>query len=143
MPASTDKDLNPALLVGAAAGLRSMTPLGVVAVRGDLGAGGLAKQLPLLALGELLADKLPFAPPRTMLPSLAGRAVVGGLLAGGRRGDAQTALAGAAAAVVAANGGQHTRKFVGRFTSRTVRVALVEDALAIGLAYLGTRPRRA
>ncbi|WP_354698712.1 hypothetical protein DSM112329_04402 [Paraconexibacter sp. AEG42_29] len=140
MPAPDDADLRAALLIGVAAGLRGFAPLGVTALRGGFGDGPAAKVLPALAAGELVGDKLPFTPPRTDPPPLLARALSGGLLSF-RRAGAQGALVGAAVAVVAAYGGQHTRQWLVRTTGRPDRdIAIAEDVLALALAFLGTRP---
>lgn len=134
-----DAALNDAALLGTAAGLRSMSPVAALALHGRLGDGRLARVAPLLALGELVADKLPFVPARTAPGPLLGRAA-SGALAGHLRGGPQTAAVGAALAVVASYGGQHTRQWLGRRSGRPDRqIALLEDALALVLAGLAAR----
>ncbi len=98
---------------GLIAGMRSMTLpafLNHYLKRRDGGVANLLARsaatplLRLLATGELIADKTPFVPDRTEPPSLAGRAIVGGLCGvaiAERRNGARlgAALLGSAAAV--------------------------------------------
>lgn len=138
---SSDAALTDAAYLGTAAGLRSMTPGGVLALRGAFGDSPLTKVLPVLAAGELVGDKLPVTPPRSAPGPLFGRAAAGALL-GFRRGGAQAGVAGAACAIVAAYGGQHTRAWVGEKTGASpILIAVVEDALAVALALAGSRAR--
>jgi uncharacterized membrane protein len=92
----------------------------------------------LLALGELIVDKIPWAPGRTSSIALAGRAI-SGALAGGTiarsRGRAWQipALVGAAAAIGAAYGAYELRKRAVKATGLPDSVfALVEDAIVVG-----------
>lgn len=129
-----------AALLGAASGLRAATPWGVLALRGGAG-GGIRRVAPLLAAGgELLGDKLPATPSRTSPPPLIARFASGagaGALVG--RTAAGAAL-GAVAAGAAAFAGERARAAIGRRGGLPdPAVALVEDALAIGLALLATR----
>lgn len=131
--------LTDAAYLGAAAGLRAFTPAAALALTGRLGDGRARRVLPLLAVGELIGDKLPFVPARTSPPALAARATVGAL-GGGLLGGARAAAAGAAVAVVAAYGGQHTRQWLGRRTGRPdAQLAVAEDLLTALLAFRGTR----
>ena len=95
-----------AIGLAAVAGIRSMMSpalLSRAASRGEiegiertpfgfLASPRVATWLTVLAVGELFADKLPFAPDRTSVPSLAGRLATGALVgaalfsAKGRRG---------------------------------------------------------
>jgi uncharacterized membrane protein len=134
------ESLGGAALLGGAAGLRSFTPLAALAVAGRLGGRPwVTRGIPLLAVGELIGDKLPSTPARTALGPLVGRAACGalaGTVVGGRRG----AVAGAAAAVAAAFAGQHGRAALVRATGRPDAViATGEDVLALALARLGSR----
>jgi uncharacterized membrane protein len=63
-----------ALGSGAATGLRTMAGP-TTAARGST--NGWTRLLPLLAIGELIVDKLPTTPSRTLPPALAARAVAG------------------------------------------------------------------
>src|ERR1044071_10492452 len=79
-----------AFLIGLCAGLRSLTPPAAVAWAVYLGWLTLARPLSLvgavpavviltlLAVGEIMFDKLPNAPNRTAPPGLIGRIVTGG-----------------------------------------------------------------
>src|SRR5688500_3368620 len=97
-----------AFLIGLVAGLRSLTPPAAVAWAVYLGWLKLARPLSLigslpaviilnlLAITELIFDKLPNTPNRTALPGLITRMVTGGLTgACVSLGDGQSALAGA------------------------------------------------
>jgi uncharacterized membrane protein len=139
-----------ALALGAVSGLRTASGpafVGLAASRGDLDLGGtrlaflgsprLSKALVVMALGELVGDKLPMAPSRTTLPSLLGRAASGGLVgaalfvAEGRRAAAGAAL-GASAAVAAAFTGEQLRALVGqKIGLPNPVVALAEDAIVL------------
>ncbi len=141
--------------IGAVAGMRAMSAPAMithVAKAGLLSVG--ERQLELLsspravyptlvlAIGELIADKLPFMPKRTAVPSLIGRAITGGLSGAAlasakRRSRLIGAVIGAAAAVGAAYGAYHLR----RQTVRKLKipdpvVAVIEDALVVGCGML-------
>ncbi|MEO7271965.1 MAG: DUF4126 family protein [Vicinamibacterales bacterium] len=141
-----------ALLLGVSAGLRSMTPLAVVAwaARGWPAVAGSAlgfMAAPIagyvfaaLAVGELIADKLPFIPSRLQPGPLGGRMISGALTGS----VAAIALQGSpiVGGLVGAIGG-----LAGSFGGHAVRrsltvdrklpdlpVALLEDVVAIALA---------
>ena len=139
-----------AFLIGLFAGLRSLTPPAAVAWALHLGWIKLARPLTLisslpaviilslLAIVELVVDKLPKTPNRTAPPGLIARIVTGGFagscvaLAGG-----QTALVGGALGVlggiVGCFGGYHIRaRLVKSVGLPDFYVALVEDLIAIG-----------
>jgi uncharacterized membrane protein len=130
-------DLFRAFGLGVVSGLRSMTaPAVVTASQRDASAALIA----IGALGELIADKLPFVPSRTQPPALAFRAVSGAYVgsrtvasAGGERGWG--AVAGAAGALVGSFAGERARRELSKHIPAFV-VALVEDASAILLASL-------
>jgi uncharacterized membrane protein len=98
-----------------------------------------------LAVGELLADKLPVAPPRTIPPALLFRALSGGYCgraaADGSAGERlYGTLAGVLGAIAASYGGLVVRAAVVRLSRLPdPLVALAEDALAIGAAIRATR----
>ncbi len=141
--------------IGVIAGLRSMTPPAAVSWAVHLGWLNLGNSrlagmgstlavviLTVLALGELIADKLPFTPNRTSPGPLIGRIVTGGLcgaalsVAGGASPGAGVAL-GAAGAVAGAFGGyQVRRRLVKGAGLPDFVVALGEDLVAIGGALL-------
>ena len=143
-----------ALLLGVSAGLRSMMPLAVVtwAARGWPAVAGSSlgfMAAPItgyvfaaLAIGELIADKLPFIPSRLQPGPLGGR-VVSGALAGAvaaialQGSPVLAGVAGAIGAVAGAFGGYTMRR--GLTVDRKLPdlpVALLEDVVAIGLAVL-------
>lgn len=141
--------------LGVAAGLRSMTPPAVVAWAGRLGHLDLdATALGFLsstvaawlfaaaALGELVADKLPFTPSRTNPGPFAARilsgAVSGGALTVGSGGSlAAGALAGALGGVVGTLGGYRARTgLVRALGTPDWVVAAGEDLIAVGGAIL-------
>ena len=126
--------------IGLVTGLRSQT--GPAAVRLRHG-GPAALVLPLLALGELVVDKLPGIPPRTAPPGLALRIGLGGFagasLAGGK-GDRRVGFVlGAAGALAGAYLGLRLRTAaVAKSGLPDPVVALAEDAVAVGAALLLT-----
>ena len=141
-----------ALLLGVSAGLRSMTPLAVVAwaARGWPAVAGSAlgfMAAPItgyvfaaLAIGELIADKLPFIPSRLQPGPLGGR-VISGALTGAVAAIAMqgspivAGLVGAIGGLAGSFGGYAVRR--GLTVDRKLPdlpVALAEDVVAIGLA---------
>ena len=90
------------------------------------------------ALGELVADKLPFTPSRTKPVGLISRILLGGLAGGvlaasGSQPIALGAVLGAAGGIVGAFGGYEARKrLVRALHVPDFVVALAEDAVAIG-----------
>lgn len=120
--------------IGLTCGLRSMTGPAVVRWRAR---DPIRLAFAGLAAGELIADKLPATPPRTIPPALIFRAISGGfagysvarsLGAGGRGG----ALAGAAGAVLGAYAGMALRtRLVAASGLPDPLVALAEDAVAV------------
>ena len=140
--------------LGATAGLRSMSPpalLGQAVRRGDLAnlqttpfaaAGRLSPVLQVLAIGEIAADKLPFAPSRNLPPALIARVLSGALVAGalyasrGRRAASGAPL-GAAAAAIASLAGERLRvSATQRLGLPNAALGLLEDGLVV---LLGSR----
>jgi uncharacterized membrane protein len=138
-----------ALLIGVVAGLRSLTAPAVVAWAGYLGwinlhstwASWVANIITViaftvLAVGELITDKLPKTPARTAVPSFTARIIMGGF-SGAVIGAAWhwtfTALgAGVIGAVLGTLGGYHARRrLVAAIRGRDLPIALLEDAVAI------------
>jgi uncharacterized membrane protein len=138
-----------ALLIGVVAGSRSLTAPAVVAWGAYLGwidlhgtwASWMANIITVvvftvLAIGELVNDKLPKTPPRTAPPIFAARLVTGGL-AGAVLGAwphwTFTALgAGIVGAVLGTLGFYQARKrLVAVSGGRDLPIALLEDAVAI------------
>jgi uncharacterized membrane protein len=144
-----------ALGLGVLAGHRSMTPVAVVAWASRmgrldldptplafLGSSVAAWFFAAAALGELVADKLPFTPNRTALGPFVGRlltgALSGGALAAGAGGSlAAGAVAGSVGAVAGAFGGYRARTgLVRALGTPDWVVAVTEDVIAVGGAML-------
>lgn len=143
-----------ALLLGVVSGLRAMLPLAAVAWATrvgwlDFGAGWFAVLgnawvpwiFTLLALGELLADKRPSAPSRTVPLQFGTRLVVGAaagaLVALGTGAPWPGGLAaGLVGAVGGTLGGRALRARLAARFGRDLPAALVEDAIAIAGAWL-------
>jgi len=138
-----------ALLIGVVAGLRSITAPAVVAWAAHLGwinlhgtwASWMANiitvvVLTVLAVGELIADKLPKIPPRVTVPSFATRLVMGGF-AGAVVGAAwhytfSSLGAGIVGAVIGTLAGFHARRLAAVHNyGPDLPIALLEDAIAI------------
>ncbi|SFP50320.1 hypothetical protein SAMN05660464_3340 [Geodermatophilus dictyosporus] len=131
-----------AALLGTAAGGRSAlgiaAPVLTSSPRWPLRAAALAA-----VAGELVADKLPGTPDRTMPPSAAVRLVsgaAGGWLLARRGGGGQVlpALAGAAGAATGTLGGARWRRAAAPRLG-ALPAALVEDALVLALAAAAAR----
>lgn len=142
-----------AFLIGVAAGLRSMVPFAAVSIGARTGALPLAGS-PLAFLGafvliivfvigavaELVFEKRSGMPSRKAAGPFAFR-IVSGAVAGGAIGAAHGALlfgllAGAIGAFAGTLGGYAARMRLAAAAGRDLPVALVEDAIAIGLAAL-------
>jgi uncharacterized membrane protein len=99
--------------------------------------------LAMLALGEMLADKLPFMPDRKAPPAFAWRVVAGALSAAAvtSREDslALSVIAGAAGAVTGTLGGSALRARLAEMFHHDFPAALVEDALVVTLAALAAK----
>jgi uncharacterized membrane protein len=138
-------------LIGGVTGLRTMTGIALVTLGahrgwlhlGGTGLGFLARPITMyifivLALGEWIADKLP-VPARTGAGPLAARAVFAALSASALALAAGVnwivpALLGAIAAVAGAYAGYWLRRSITRRGVPDLPIALLEDAVAIGLA---------
>jgi uncharacterized membrane protein len=101
-----------------------------------LGSDNASRSAAVLAVGEFIADKLPFTPDRTNPPSLIFRAISGGvcgyaICGRGRSGGEKwmSAVVGATAALAAAWVGFEYRK---RVKLPHLIAALVEDAVTAG-----------
>jgi uncharacterized membrane protein len=142
-------------LLGVVTGMRSMTAMAVLcwfAYRGDLSLDGTwaswaaklvtAIIFTVLAVGELVADKLPKTPNRTAPGPLLVRVVVGGLVgaivaAGLDGSEFEGVILGVGGALIGSFGGYLVRReIVLRLNSKDWQVALVEDASAILFAVL-------
>ena len=139
-----------AFLIGLFAGLRSLTPPAAVAWAVHLGWLKLVRPwsligslpaviiLSLLAVTELILDKLPNTPNRTAPPGLIARIVTGGLtgacvsLGGGRSALVGAGL-GVIGGIVGCFGGYQVRARLVKFLRQPdFNIALVEDLIAIG-----------
>ena len=144
------------LLIGFVAGLRSMLAPAAIAWAGHLGVidlSGTALRFmatpiflalfSFLALGELIADKLPFIPKRTAAVPLLFRIGSGALCGAGVAAPYSLgvgAIVGALGAIIGAFAGYYTRRrLVHQMGLRDLFVALGEDALALGLAILSLK----
>ena len=139
-----------ALLIGVVAGLRAMTPLAAVSWAAHLGWLHLENTwlsflgatvtpyiVSVLALGELITDKLPSTPSRKIPMQFGARIVIGAWC-----GAALTApnflgaVAGAVGAIIGTLAGAEVRGRVARAVGKGLPIALLEDAVAIGGAFL-------
>jgi len=140
-----------AFLIGAISGLRSLTAPAVVAWAAHHGWIDL-NNTPLrfmsstaalaiftvLALAELIADKLPSTPSRTAPPGLIARIVLGALCGAavalsGAQSLAIGGVLGAAGGIAGAFGGYQARtRLVKSLHVPDFVIAILEDALAIG-----------
>ncbi len=138
-----------ALAIGFFGGLRALTPAAAAAWAVHLGwfvpAAALAWLgspwtvgiVTLLALGELVGDKLPSTPARTAPPGLLARiatgALTGAAVASPSGATILGAIVGAVAGVVGCFAGYAARTRLGRaFGLPDLVVALLEDAVTIG-----------
>ncbi len=142
-----------ALALGIIAGLRSMTAPAAVSWAAHLGILNLEGSwlaflghpitpwvLTALALGELVVDKLPKTPSRTMVGPFAGRLLTGGI-SGAAIGVAAGSwigglVAGLVGAVVGTFGGYTFRARLAAAFHKDLPAALVEDLIAVGGAVL-------
>ncbi len=136
-----------AFLIGATAGLRSLTPLAAVSWAARLGWLPLGNTwlaffgfvytpyiLAVLALGELVADKLPKTPsrkaPGPFLFRIVSGTLCGAALTGGHAGGL---IAGALGGVAGTLGGYEFRaRLVKAIGGKDLPIALLEDVIAIG-----------
>ena len=140
-----------ALLIGIAAGCRSMTPVAAIAIAARAGMlaleGSIFEFLEhgywnilacAFALGELIGDKLPIAPSRKSFVPFSGRLGSGaacGAILGATRGSLVVgAIAGAAGAVIGTLGGYEVRKRLAIAIGRDLPAALIEDVVTIALS---------
>ncbi|WP_278396769.1 DUF4126 family protein [Stutzerimonas kunmingensis] len=147
-----------ALAIGAVTGMRSMLAPTLVSralsERDDLAGAGEAAQLltsdtaqtflPTLAASEMIGDKMPFAPDRTIVPSMMFRALSGGVsaaaLAGVRREPVLVpALLGATAALVASKVGLSLRKPYQPRPLVNAALGAAEECLALVIGRAGLR----
>jgi len=143
-----------AIGIGIVAGLRSLTAPAVIAWAAHLGWLNLHGSplafigsttavaiFSLLAIGELVADKLPNTPKRTAIVPLLARIVLGGLCgaclcAVAGKSLLAGALLGGTGGVIGAFVGYETRKrLVNSLHIKDLVVAICEDFVAIVLAF--------
>ena len=143
-----------AFLIGVVAGLRALTPAAAVSWAARLGwlnlegtgLGFLGYTISVviftvMALGELINDKLPKTPSRKA-PASFGARIVFGALSGAAIGASAESLPGglilgALGAVAGTLGGYEARMRLGRaFGGKDLPVALLEDLVAIVSAFL-------
>ncbi len=95
-----------------------------------------ARTLAALAVGEVIADKLPFTPDRTNTGPLLGRLIGGGICGAAicmanEESPWIGALAGGLAAVAASFAGHKIRVEAAKNGKHEIAVALLEDSVAI------------
>ena len=140
-----------AFLIGTVAGLRAMTApaaaswaarLGYLPLQGTslafLGDAATPYIFTLLAIGELINDKLPKTPSRKVPPQFIFR-VISGAFSGAAIGAARQALVlglatGAVGAVAGTLGGAAVRTKLAEIFGKDLPAALLEDAVTIILA---------
>lgn len=143
-----------AVLLGVVAGMRSMMAPAILALtlsrRPELAPTVAPSQwfalhpiaiiLGLVAIGELVADKLPSTPNRTALGPFVGRLVTGAITGAafiqiGHINGWIGAACGAIGAILGTFGAFHARRYVGRATGiRDPYVGALEDVIAIAIA---------
>ncbi|WP_348267716.1 DUF4126 family protein [Edaphobacter paludis] len=142
-------------MLGAATGMRTFTPMAVIcwfAYAGNLPvdetwASWVAKLVTaivftVLAVGELVGDKLPQTPDRTSMLPLLARLIFGGLvgaiIAGSLNGPAtEGAILGIGGALVGAFGGYLVRRAIVEWSGgKDWPVAVAEDFVAVGFAVI-------
>jgi len=149
-----------ALCIGIVAGLRALTAPALVSWAAHLGWLHL-EGTPLAFMGstvavviftiaalvEYVTDTLPKTPARTVPPQVIVRLITGGLsgacvgLSGGTSWLVG-AILGAIGVLVGTFGGYHLRKrLVAALNVKDILIAIPEDVVAIGLAYLTVSPR--
>ena len=146
------------LVIGVLSGLRSLTPIALVSWAAHLrwirledtwlvflGYAATPYILTVLAIGELIADKLPSTPSRKAPVGFSAR-VVTGALCGGAIGTTilgpglyQGLCAGIVGAVAGTFGGYEVRLRLTRATGNGTAIALLEDVIAIVGSYFIVR----
>ncbi|MGZ5543992.1 MAG: DUF4126 family protein [Limisphaerales bacterium] len=143
-----------AIGIGIVAGLRSLTAPAVVAwathfewlnlhdsALGFMSSTAVVAIFSLLAIGELVADKLPIIPKRTAPAPLLARIITGGLCgaclyaAAGKSLIAGALLGGTGGVIGAFAGYEVRRRLVNNLHIHDFVAALCEDLLAVGLGF--------
>jgi uncharacterized membrane protein len=145
-----------AFLLGVVAGLRSLTPVAAVAWAAHLGwiplsntplawlaSAPMAYISTVLALGELVGDKLSITPSRKKPGPFGGRILTGALV-GAAIGASESvlfggAIAGIVGAIVGTLGGAQLRGMGAKALGRDLPAALMEDTVAVLAAILLVR----
>lgn len=136
---ASGSQLRNAAVLGSVSGARTLGAWTGLALSGRV-TGRARIALLVAAAGEIAADKLPMMPPRSDPPALAGR-IVSGALAGRIAGGAHGAGIGAATAAATTYASERARALLGAHTSLPDPVlALLEDAVVVGLAVVAARP---
>jgi uncharacterized membrane protein len=142
-----------AFLIGAVTGLRTLAPAAVVSWAAHLGwlhlQGTLASFmgaavtpyiLSVLALGELITDKLPSTPSRKIPMQFGARILMGALCGTSLAAPAGLwvggLVAGIVGAIVGTLAGAELRGRLSRAIGKDLPIALLEDMVAIGSALL-------
>lgn len=142
-----------ALLIGVIAGLRSLTAPAAVSWAARLGWLHLENTslafmgyaatpyiFSVLAIAELIADQLPQTPSRKAPMGFAARILMGGLCGAAAGAPSETLvgcmLAGALGAVAGTIGGYDLRVRLAKAVGKDLPIALLEDAIAIGGAFV-------
>ena len=140
------------LLLGITAGLRAAMPLAALSIgawldwinlsgtwAGFLGTLVAAIILGIIALAELVTDQLPNTPSRKVPQQFGARIVSGGLVglvAGLPSGNWIAGLVlGGIGAVIGTLGGAEARGWLARVFGRDLPAALIEDAVALVVAF--------
>ena len=142
-----------AFLIGTVTGLRTLAPAAVVSWAAHLGwldlhgtwasflgAAVTPYILSVLALAELIADKLPGTPSRKIPMQFGARIAMGALTGAALAVPAGVWIAGLVAGVVGAIvgtlAGAELRGRLSRAVGKDLPIALLEDVVAIGVAIL-------
>jgi len=147
-----------AFLIGVVVGFRSMTAPAAVSWAARLGRLHLANTwlaflgfagtpyiLTVLAIGELIADKLPKTPSRKAPAGFIGRLVSGALCGAALGATSQTLMGGLLAGVLGAIAGtlggyEFRARLVRAMAGKDLPIAVLEDAIAIfGAALIVSR----
>jgi uncharacterized membrane protein len=143
-------------LIGIACGLRAIVGIAAVSwaatsthlpLEGTwlsfLGKRITAYILSFMALGELVTDKLPKTPSRLVPPQFGARLLMGaasGSAVGLAKGNFVVGLvAGIVGSVVGTYGGSKSRGLAARLFGSDLPAALIEDVIAVGLAFVALR----